>query len=109
MFNSSEKPDKQQEGKAIGLSFAACVLRGRVYSREGGLRSHLYLIPLVLAYLCLDLTLRFTYRGMGIVGVKYLPASLFTLGWVLVLAGLIFLIPQRAKWIARWQIGRAHV
>ena len=52
MFNSSEKPDKQQEGKAIGLSFAACVLRGRVYSREGGLMSHLYLIPLVLAYLC---------------------------------------------------------
>ena len=102
MFHSSKQSDNLQEGKANGLSFAACVLRGRVYSREGGLLSHLYLIPLVLAYLCLDLTLRFTYRGMGIVGVKYLPASLFTLGWVLVLAGLIFLVPQRAKWIARW-------
>ena len=83
MIDSSKKLEKQREGKADGLSFAACVLRGRVYSREGGLLSHLYLVPLVLAYLCLDLTLRFTYRGMGVVGVKYLPASLFTLGWVL--------------------------
>ncbi|MDO4516272.1 MAG: sulfatase-like hydrolase/transferase [Bacillota bacterium] len=101
MLHSFKKMEKQGEGKADGLSFAACVLRGRVYSREGGPLSFLYLLPLVLAYLCLDLTLRFTYRGMGIVGVKYLPASLFTLGWVLVLAGFVLLLPRKVKWLGR--------
>ncbi len=101
MIDSSKKLEKQREGKAIGLSFAACVLRGRVYSREGGLLSHLYLVPLVLAYLCLDLTLRFTYRGIGVVEVKYLPASLFTLGWVLALAGFVILLPRKVKWLGR--------
>lgn len=101
MIDSSPKLEKQREGKADGLSFAACVLRGRVYSREGGLLSHLYLVPLVLAYLCLDLTLRFTYQGMDVVGVKYLPASLFTLGWVLVLAGFVILLPRKVKWLGR--------
>ena len=101
MIDSSPKLEKQREGKADGLSFVACVLRGRVYSREGGLLSHLYLVPLVLAYLCLDLTLRFTYQGMDVVGVKYLPASLFTLGWVLVLAGFVILLPRKVKWLGR--------
>ncbi|MBQ2926670.1 MAG: LTA synthase family protein, partial [Ruminiclostridium sp.] len=76
------------EGKAShGLSFRACILPQ---------------IPLVLAWGILDLTLRFTFRGAGIVGVRYLPASLFTLGWLVVLAGLVFLLPGKARSLARW-------
>lgn len=101
MIDSSKKLEKQREGKADGLSFTDCVLRGRVYSWKGGPLSYLYLIPLVLAYLCLDLTLRYTYRNIGIVGVKYLPACLFTLGWVLVLAGVVILLPRKVKWLGR--------
>ena len=49
----------------------------------------------------LDFSLRFTYRGMGIVGVKYLPAGLFTLGWALVFAGLVFFLPKVPRWFVR--------
>lgn len=87
MRNSFENEHRQQEGKAGGLSFRACVLPQ---------------IPLILAWLVLDLTLRFTFRGAGIVGVRYLPASLFTLGWVVVLAGLVILLPGKARSLARW-------
>lgn len=102
MFPVSKRSANQTEGKALGLSFPVCVLKGRVYSRAGGPLSWLHLLPLVLAYLGLDLTLRFTYRGMGIVGVTYLPASLFTLGWVLVLAGLVPVVPRWARPLVRW-------
>lgn len=87
----------------MGLSFAACVLRGKLYSRETTmLRSSLYLLPTALAWLLLDVALRFLYRDMGIVGVKYLPAALFTVGWTLVLTGLVALLPGKAKWVGRW-------
>ncbi len=88
MFQSSKRSDTVQEGKAShGLSFRACILPQ---------------IPLVLAWLVLDLTLRFTFRGAGIVGIRYLPASLFTLGWVVILAGLVVLVPGKARSLVRW-------
>ena len=87
MRNSFENEHRQQEGKATGLSFRACILPQ---------------LPLLLAWGILDLTLRFTFRGAGIVGIRYLPASLFTLGWLVVLAGLVFLLPGKARSLARW-------
>lgn len=101
MFPVSRRSANQEEGKAVGLSFPACVLRGRVYSRAGGPLSYLYLLPLVLAYLGLDLTLRLTYEDLGIVDAGYGPANLFTLGWVLVLAGVVLLLPRRLQWLGR--------
>lgn len=96
------KAEKKQEGKALGLSFGYCFRHARLYSRDvPGLKPYLYIIPFFLAYLVLDFTLRFTYRGAGIVGVKYLPAGLFTLGWALVFAGLVFFLPKAPRWFFR--------
>ena len=102
MKESKTKLDKKQPGKDQGLSFWQCFARNRLYSREvSGLAPYLYIIPFFLAYLVLDFTLRFTYRGMGIVGVKYLPAGLFTLGWALIFAGLVFFLPKVPRWFVR--------
>lgn len=102
MRESKTKLDKKQPGKDQGLSFWQCFARNRLYSREvSGLAPYLYIIPFFLAYLVLDFTLRFTYRGMGIVGVKYLPAGLFTLGWALIFAGLVFFLPKVPRWFVR--------
>ena len=59
------------------------------------------IVPFFLAYLVLDVTLRYTYRGAGLVGVRYLPACLFTLGWALLLAGLVFVLPKVPRWFVR--------
>lgn len=102
MNKTSKKSEKKQEGKALGLSFRYCLLHDRLYSREmEGPIPYLYPVPMFLAYLLLDFTLRFTYRSGGIVGVKYLPAALFTLGWALVLSGLVFLLPLKGKRLSR--------
>lgn len=90
------------EGKAEGLSFWHCFKKARLYSRDvPGLRPYLYIIPFLLAYLVLDFTLRYTYRGVGIVGVKYLPAALFTIGWTLVFSGLVLALPKIPQWFVR--------
>ena len=95
MKQTDKALDKNRPGQEQGLSFWQCFARNRLYSRDlPGLRPYLYIIPFFLAYLVLDFSLRFTYRGMGIVGVKYLPAGLFTLGWALVFAGLVFFLPK---------------
>ena len=76
-----------QEGKAIGLSFRACILPQ---------------IPLALSWLILDVNLRYTFQGTAVVGAWYLPAFLFTFGWILVLTGLVIFLPGRARSLARW-------
>ncbi|WP_320611344.1 sulfatase-like hydrolase/transferase [Evtepia sp.] len=100
--HSKKNMDKTQEGKAQGLSFGYCMAHARLYSRDvPGILPYLYIIPFFLAYLVLDFTLRFTYRGVGMVGVTYLPANLFTLGWALVFAGLVFFLPKAPRWFVR--------
>ena len=102
MKQTDKALDKNRPGQEQGLSFWQCFARNRLYSRDlPGLRPYLYIIPFFLAYLVLDFSLRFTYRGMGIVGVKYLPAGLFTLGWALVFAGLVFFLPKVPRWFVR--------
>ena len=87
MFHQSKRSDTMQEGKAIGLSFRACILPQ---------------IPLALAWLILDVNLRYTFQGTAVVGAWYLPAFLFTFGWILVLTGLVIFLPGRARSLARW-------
>lgn len=102
MATHPKKLEKKQEGKALGLTFWQCFARNRLYSTSvSGIKPYLYIIPFFLAYFVLDLSLRFTYRGAGIVGVKFLPASLFTLGWALVFAGLVFFLPKIPRWFVR--------
>ena len=102
MKQTDKALDKNRPGQEQGLSFWQCFARNRLYSRDlPGLRPYLYIIPFFLAYLVLDFSLRFTYRGMGIVGVKYLPAGLFTLGWALGFAGLVFFLPKVPRWFVR--------
>lgn len=102
MATHPKKLEKKQEGKALGLTFWQCFARNRLYSTSvPGIKPYLYIIPFFLAYFVLDLSLRFTYRGAGIVGVKFLPASLFTLGWALVFAGLVFFLPKIPRWFVR--------
>lgn len=102
MAKTKNKLDKTQEGKALGLTFWQCFARNRLYSTSvPGVKPYLYIVPLFLAYLVLDVALRFTYRGAGMVGVKFLPASLFTLGWALVFAGLVFFLPRIPRWFFR--------
>lgn len=102
MKQPEKKFDKTQPGKDQGFSLAWCLAHDKLYSREvPGLLPYLYIIPFFLAYLVLDISLRFTYRGMGIVGVKYLPACLFTLGWALIMAGLVFFLPKAPRWFFR--------
>ena len=92
----------QREGKAQGLSFSYCYWHSKVYSRDvKGVAPYLYIIPFFLAYLVLDFTLRFTYRSIGFVGVKFLPANLISLGWALIFAGLVFFLPRIPRWIVR--------
>ena len=103
MKQTDKALDKNRPGQEQGLSFWQCFARNRLYSRDlPGLRPYLYIIPFFLAYLVLDFSLRFTYRGMGIVGVKYLPAGLFTLGWALVFAGLCWPGCWPAWWGRDW-------
>lgn len=87
MFHQSKRSDTMQEGKAIGLSFRACILPQ---------------IPLALSWLILDVNLRYTFQGTAVVGAWYLPAFLFTFGWILVLTGLVIFLPGRARSLARW-------
>lgn len=102
MKQLEQKFDKKLPGKDQGYSLGWCLVHNRLYSREvPGLLPYLYIIPFFLAYLVLDFTLRFTYRSAGIVGVRYLPACLFTLGWALLMAGLIFFLPKIPRWFFR--------
>lgn len=102
MKQTQQTFDKKRPGKDQGFSLAWCFAHNRLYSKEvPGLLPYLYIVPFFLAYLVLDFTLRFTYRGMGMVGVKYLPACLFTLGWALLMAGLVFFLPKIPRWFFR--------
>lgn len=102
MKQNKRSLDKKQPGKDQGLTFWQCFARDRLYSREGrGVWPYLFPLPLLLSYLVLDFSLRFTYRGMGMVGIKYLPAALFTLGWGLVFAGLVLCLPKIPRWFVR--------
>ncbi len=92
---------QNRPGQEQGLFLAVFCPEPAVQPGSARLRPYLYIIPFFLAYLVLDFSLRFTYRGMGIVGVKYLPAGLFTLGWALVFAGLVFFLPKVPRWFVR--------
>lgn len=94
--------ETKAEGKEQGLSLGRCFAKAKLYSREvPGKLPYLYIIPFFLAYLVLDLTVRGTYHSAGIVGLDYLPAALFTLGWALIFSGLVFALPTVPKWIVR--------
>ena len=114
MSHKTPKP----EGKEQGLSFGRCFAKAKLYSRSvPGPLPYLYIIPFFLAYLVLDFAVRGAYRDAGMVGLGYLPASLFTLGWALIFSGLVFALPTVPKWFVRCvplvtfvstiQIGRA--
>lgn len=93
---------KKPEGKEQGLSLGRCFAKAKLYSRDvPGPLPYLYILPFFLAYLVLDFTIRGTYQGEGIVGLDYLPAGLFTLGWALVFAGLVFALPTVPRWFVR--------
>ena len=65
MKQTDKALDKNRPGQEQGLSFWQCFARNRLYSRDlPGLRPYLYIIPFFLAYLVLDFSLRFTYRGV---------------------------------------------
>lgn len=78
-----------------------CLLRGRVYG-QAGLLPYLHLLPVLFSYGILDAALRFTYRWSGMVGLDYLPANLFTIGWLLVLGGLSLCLPKWGARLLRW-------
>lgn len=99
MSTATKKKPKKLTGKERGLSLRRCLATAKVYSRDmEGPLPYLYFIPLALAWFVCDLTLRYHYRGVGVVGVKYLPANLFTLGWVFIMVGLVFALPGKWKW-----------
>ena len=65
MKQTDKALDKNRPGQEQGLSFWQCFARNWLYSRDlPGLRPYLYIIPFFLAYLVLDFSLRFTYRGV---------------------------------------------
>ncbi len=98
MSHKTPKP----EGKEQGLSFGRCFAKAKLYSRSvPGPLPYLYIIPFFLAYLVLDFAVRGAYRDAGMVGLGYLPASLFTLGWALIFSGLVFALPTVPKWFVR--------
>lgn len=105
-MSSAEKQQRKAArklpGKDQGLTFWQCFAKDRLYTKDmPGIRPYLYIIPFFLAYFVLDFSLRYTYRSAGIVGVRYLPAFLFTLGWALVFAGLVFCLPKVPRWFVR--------
>ena len=105
-MSSAEKQQRKAArklpGKDQGLTFWQCFAKDRLYTKDmPGIRPYLYIIPFFLAYFVLDFSLRYTYRSAGIVGVEYGPAWLFTLGWALVFAGLVFCLPKVPRWFVR--------
>ena len=105
-MSSAEKQQRKAArklpGKDQGLTFWQCFAKDRLYTKDmSGIRPYLYIIPFFLAYFVLDFSLRYTYRSAGIVGVEYGPAWLFTLGWALVFAGLVFCLPKVPRWFVR--------
>lgn len=97
-MKTATKP-KKPTGREQGLSLARCLAACKVYSRDmKGPLPYLYFIPLSMAWFICDFTLRYHYRGVGVVGVKYIPANLFTLAWVLIMVGLVFALPHKWKW-----------
>ena len=97
-MKTDTKPQKPT-GQEQGYSLTRCLATSKVYSREmTGPLPYLYFIPLSLAWFICDFTLRYHYRAVGVVGVKYLPANLFTLGWVCIMVGLVYALPRKIKW-----------
>lgn len=97
------KPKKvKTEWKNEGKSFGWCYRKAKLYSRDvPGLLPYFYVVPFFLAYLVLDFSLRYTYRHAGVVGIQFLPAAVFTLGWALVFTGLILALPAGPRWFFR--------
>lgn len=97
------KPKKRKPtGKELGLSLGQCLLRGKVYSREmRGPAPFLYLLPLLAGWLLLDIVLRCHYADVGTVGFDYAPAWLFTIGWSILMVGLVLAVPRGFKYFFR--------
>ena len=97
----AEKP-KKLSGKEQGRSFGWCLGRAKLYSQDvKGPWPFLYIIPLSLAWLVCDLTLRCHYSDVGVVDQHFLPANLFTVGWTALMVGLVMALPWKAKWPVR--------
>ena len=60
--------------------------------------SFLYLLPLLAGWLELDIVLRCHYTDVGMVGWDHLPAWLFTIGWAILMTGLVLALPRALKW-----------
>ena len=89
-------------GKEQGKSFLYCFLRGRLYSRDmKGPAPFLYLIPLLAGWLLLDIVLRCHYTDVGMVGWDHIPAWLFTVGWSVLMVGLVLAMPRGFKYFFR--------
>ena len=96
------KQRRKLPGKEQGLSFGRCFLRGKLYSRDvTGPAPFLYLIPLLAGWLLLDIVLRCHYTDVGMVGWDYLPAWLFTIGWSVLMVGLVLALPKGFKYFFR--------
>ena len=89
---------KKPTGKEQGRSLGWCLARASLYSRDvGGIGPYLYVIPLALAWILLDVCLRFHYSWAATVDYTFLPANLFSAGWILLMVGLVFALPNRIK------------
>ncbi len=64
---------------------------------KGGVRPWLYLPFVFFSYAVLDLALRYTYRGLGMLGFRHPAAHLLTLGWCLILTAIACALPGRWK------------
>ena len=85
------KKPKKPTGKERGLSLRRCLLTSKLYSRDmEGPLPYLYVIPLIMAWLVNDYTLRIHYDKVGVAGWNYYPAFLFTVGWICIVVGLVF-------------------
>ena len=88
------KKPKKPTGKERGLSLRRCLLTSKLYSRDmEGPLPYLYVIPLIMAWLVNDYTLRIHYDKVGVAGWNYYPAFLFTIGWICIVVGLVFALP----------------
>ena len=96
-MNSTVKP-KKPTGKEEGRSLGWCMARARLYSRDvEGIWPYLYVIPLTMGWILLDVCLRYHYREVASVDHTFLPANLFSAGWICLMVGLVFALPWKAK------------
>lgn len=65
----------------------------RAWRDKGGLRTWLYIFFVFLAYAVLDLSLRYAYQELGLLGFEHRAAHMLSLGWCLALTGVAIALP----------------